>query len=126
MRASIYVEPVEERLVQMAGEVVIHAEAILGPRPAVHNVSMPAGEPFDQAAGLLRERMFVAIACAVQPPHFARRRRGGKGVQHRKDGSRTDSRAQQDDGAVARLQREYTSRRAHIQYVAGADVVVQE
>ena len=82
------------------------------------------GQRFEQTARLLGKRMFAAIAGSVQPPDFPRRCFGRQRVEHRQHGGHSDSGTQQNNGPVARPQREAASRGACIHDVANLQLVV--
>ena len=68
--------------------------------------------------------MFPAVPGPVEPPDLPRRRSGRQRVKHREHGGGTDAGAQENDGALARREREVAPWRARVHDLADLQLFV--
>ena len=71
------------------------------------------------------EWMMLPIASRVQPQDLPCRSGSRERVQHRQNGRRPDSRAEQHDRALSRLQDEAPARRADVEGITQSNVVAE-
>ena len=102
IRLSRDADLVEHRSRQVTGRVEILAHPVVRARPAVADIAAAVGERGHEAADLGGEWMMLPIASRVQPQDLPRRASRRQRVQHRQNGRRPDSRAEQHDRAALR------------------------
>src|SRR5262245_11124137 len=119
-----YTKFFERGYVEVSGNVKFSTQAIIGTRPAVPYSTAAMRQHLHKAACLLRKRMFVVAARAVEPPHLAWRACRRQCVKHGEDRRRSNACAQQNNGPLTGLKSETAPRRAHVQDIADPHVGV--
>src|SRR6185295_6865441 len=105
----------------MAFVVEILADPIVRTRPAIADIAPPVWDSGDQAPDLCSERMVLPVPSLIEPQDRLSGLCRRQFVQHREDRRRTDSRAQQHDGAAFVLQCEASTWQADVEEVADAE-----
>src|SRR5262245_41066350 len=88
----------ERGCVEVSGNVKFSTQAIIGARLAVPYSTAAVRQHLHKAARLLRKRVFVVVARAVEPPYLARRACRRQCVKHGKHRRRANACAQQNNG----------------------------
>src|SRR5215469_3611429 len=109
----------------MTSSVEIFAHFVLRARPAVANKAAAPRKRVHETADFGGEWMMLPIASRVHPQNLACRTGGRQNVQHCQNRRRPDSRTEQHDWALARLQNEASAWRTHIENIADADMVAE-
>ena len=115
----------EHRSRQVTGRVEVFRHPVAWAWRAVTHIAAAVREREHQPIDLAGEWMMLAIASPVQPPHLPRRASRRQRVQHRQNRRRTDSRAEQHDRPLSRLQDETAARRADVKNIADPDMLPQ-
>src|SRR5215471_123027 len=97
---------VEDRSRQVAGRVEILADPVARVRSTVANVAASVREREHEAPDFDSEWMMLTVPSRVQPQDLSCRASCGQRVQHPENRRRADSRAEQDDRSLPRLQNE--------------------
>src|SRR3954454_1162302 len=100
-------------------ELVIHP--VMRARPAVRHIAPPLRHSGHQATDLCREWMMLPVPGLIKPQDRLSRPCRGQLVQHRENRCRTNSSAEQHDGAALVLQREVPTWHADVEEVADAE-----
>src|ERR1700680_3756370 len=98
--------------IQTSGSIEIDSQPVSWTWRAVADVAMAAGQSLEERACICGERQTADVTGAVNPPDVSRRGPRGQCMEHGEYRGCADAGTQQDDGAVARPQREAAAWRA--------------
>ena len=121
-----YAQLLQQSRINVPGSVKICSGLVVCSGLAVHDVSSPARELFQQGTRFFTKGMFGAIARPVDPPYLSLRFVGGECVQHRHDRRCAHAGAQQDHRILPGAQSKESSRCAHIQSIPFSHTVAEK